>query len=69
MYKMRNNKKFLVVVNLKNEKSLHLFPLEEFDVNAEDFDSSDLQSKIRNKSISIISRPEVKQTKKIIKEV
>lgn len=55
MYKLKNNKKFLVTINLKS-KSIHLMPLETFNVADDDFTSLDLQAKIRSKFISIVLR-------------
>ena len=65
MYKLRNNKNVLVVINLNSNKTLHLFGLEFFNVEDSEFTSPDLQAKIRNKFVSVVLRPIVE---KIVEE-
>lgn len=59
MYKLKNNKNFLITINLKNSQSMHIMPRDYFEVSEEDFKSPDLQSKIKAKYISIVSVPQI----------
>ncbi len=60
MYTIKNQNNFPLVVNLTKDRSIHLAPLAEDLVEDKDFDSPDLQSKIKRKMIMVTSKPVVK---------
>ena len=64
MYKIRNNEKFLIVVNLKQGRSKHLLAFESCNIDDNQYDSPDLQTKIKRKLISVIEKPNIKVIQK-----
>lgn len=65
MVKVKNKNNFPLVINLNNNRSIHIAPFQEVDIEDKDINSPDLLTKIKRKIIEDVTPKPIKKVEEV----